>query len=180
MFQGIGLGIDSVKWLSFLNSLNLVQVSGPRIVLSYYGLDFSTLSLALCLSLTNVSTLLWMEMERSVRTTWGGRSMWWRRWSRCSLAWSPWAVTSWEKSEALIACLLCIWVIKIGHLFYITVCYPQTASSGHWAESEALEASAELTGDVQPPTREWPKLLSGGSAMNEVIRVRYISHAHPS
>lgn len=38
----------------------------------------------------------------------------------------------------------------------------QAASPGHGAESEAVEASAEPAGDLQPPAGERPELLGGG------------------
>lgn len=41
------------------------------------------------------------------------------------------------------------------------VCH-QAASSGHGAKSEAVGASPEPAGDLQPPPRERPELLSGG------------------
>lgn len=42
------------------------------------------------------------------------------------------------------------------------VCH-QAASSGHRAESEAVEASTEPAGDLQPPAGERPELFSGGA-----------------
>lgn len=54
-------------------------------------------------SLTSVSTLLWMATARRESVTWGGRSTWWKRWRRCSSAWSPSAVTSSGKSETFCA-----------------------------------------------------------------------------
>ena len=50
-------------------------------------------------SLMSVSTSPWTETARSARTTWGGRSSWWRRWSKSSLAWWTSAATSCVKSR---------------------------------------------------------------------------------
>lgn len=41
----------------------------------------------------------------------------------------------------------------------------QAASPGHGAESEAVEASAEPAGDLQPPAGERPELLGGGEVL---------------
>lgn len=47
---------------------------------------------------------------------------------------------------------------------------PQTASSGHGAEGEAVEASPEPAGDLQPPPRERPELPRGGATLRYFIR----------
>lgn len=140
--------------------------SSEKSLIQPSSLEFAFYSRASCvlLSSMSVSTSLWMEMVRRKRMTWGGRSMWWRRWLRSCLAWSPSAVPSSEKSKTLF-----LWSFLMGRTV-LTLCVAhncavcrQAATSGHRAKSEAVEASAEPAGDLQPPPRERPELLSGGA-----------------
>lgn len=82
---------------------------------------------------------------------------------------------------------------RVGHLTLLDVCSPdmlllgkincvafchQTPSSGHRAESSIVETSPGSAGDLQPPQREWPELLSGGEN-TKCCRKFYLSSGLP-
>lgn len=46
----------------------------------------------------------------------------------------------------------------------------QAAPSGHRAEGEAVEASADPAGDLLPPPAERPELFSGGEGHRFIIK----------
>lgn len=115
-------------------------------------------------SLTSACTLPWMGTAWKRRKIWGGKSTWWRRWPKFCLAWWPSAGTSSGESKTTGFVLFVAFDTARGLTWARAACR-QAACSGHRAESEAVEASPEPAGDLQPPPGERPELLSGGETL---------------